>query len=178
MNQETVLTKILRSNNTIFTFSEVFLLNKGISEKTLRQQLSYYVKNKKLIRLRRGIYSKDADFDKYELATKIYKPAYISFETVLRDNGMIFQYYETIFVASTVTRLIQVGNIKIQYYKMKDSWLLEKKGQKSEGNFTVASPERAYVDACIRDKRDIYLDNRHKLDQNVINNLKTIYAKQ
>jgi len=41
--------------------------------------------------LRRGLYAKDNSYDKNELATKIYIPSYISFETVLRNAGAIFQ---------------------------------------------------------------------------------------
>jgi hypothetical protein len=54
-------------------------------------RVSYYVKNSQLIRLRRGLYAKDNDYNKYELATKICIPSYVSFETVLRNAGAIFQ---------------------------------------------------------------------------------------
>jgi len=42
----------------------------------------------------------DRDLDIFELACKINKTSYISFETVLKMHGAIFQYYESIFLAS------------------------------------------------------------------------------
>jgi predicted transcriptional regulator of viral defense system len=56
--------------------------------------------------------------NKFEIATKIYKPSYISFETVLSQSGVIFQYYSQIFVASYLTREIEVDGQKYFYRKI------------------------------------------------------------
>jgi hypothetical protein len=65
-----------------------------------------------LIRVYRGLYAKDEDYNQFELATRIYTPSYISFETVLTRSGINFQYYNNIFVASYVSREIIVNNQK------------------------------------------------------------------
>jgi len=40
-----------------------------------------------------------------ELAVKINTPSYISFETVLAQAGVIFQFYESVFVASHLSKI-------------------------------------------------------------------------
>jgi hypothetical protein len=37
------------------------------------------------------------------IANSIYIPSYVSYETVLRQHGVIFQYYERIYIASRYT---------------------------------------------------------------------------
>src|SRR3989344_4511360 len=91
---------ILRENNTVFTFKEILLASEETTTNLLKRRLNYYVKKGELYSIRRGFYAKDKNYDKLELATKIYTPAYVSFETVLRQAGITFQYYERIFVAS------------------------------------------------------------------------------
>lgn len=51
-----------------------------------------YVKNKKFTHLRRGIYAKDSNYNKYELVNHIARPSYVSFETVTM-NKRVSQYY-------------------------------------------------------------------------------------
>ena len=91
---------LLRSPKTIFSTKDVALLWGEKNEASARVRLSYYVRAGKLIRVRRGLYAKDKNHDKFELATRIYTPSYISFETVLTRAGINFQYYNNIFVAS------------------------------------------------------------------------------
>ena len=43
-----------------------------------------------------------ADYNRLELATRIFTPAYVSFETVLAKEGLIFQYYNKITAAAVV----------------------------------------------------------------------------
>ena len=113
------LIEVFKSKNTVFTFKELSLLWKETDINLMKRKVNYYVKTKKIIRLRKGIYVKDKNYDKFELATKIYTPSYISFETVLSQAGVIFQYYSQIFVASYLTREIKVYGQKYCYRKIK-----------------------------------------------------------
>ncbi len=84
----------------MFSFKEILLQSGEDNPKKLMERLAYYVRTGDLYRIRRGIYAKDKNYNRLEVATKIMTPAYISFETVLRDEGMIFQYYSQIFVVN------------------------------------------------------------------------------
>ena len=75
---------------TIFTFKEISLMFKDLSYQSLKDRLSYAVRAKKILRLRKGVYAK-MDFNFYELANKLYTSSYISLETGLKKEGIIFQ---------------------------------------------------------------------------------------
>ena len=98
---------LLRSKNSVFSTKDVALLWRETQTGAAQVRLNYYVKTGKLIRVRRGIYVKDKNYDKYEFATKIFRPSYVSFETVLGASGMTFQYYGNIFIASYIKREIR-----------------------------------------------------------------------
>ena len=95
---------LLRSPQTIFSTKDASLLWNESNESIITDRLKAYVKVGKLIRVRRGLYAKDKNYSRYELATRINTPSYISFETVLGSSGMTFQYYGNIFVASYIKR--------------------------------------------------------------------------
>src|SRR3989344_6266680 len=95
---------LLRSEKTVFSTKDIALLWQDTGTNAAQVRLNYYVKLGKLIRIKRGLYAKDKNYSKYELATNILRPCYISFETVLGASGVTFQYYGQIFVASYLKR--------------------------------------------------------------------------
>ena len=86
MKKGNYILAILRSKKTVFSFKDIALLWRD-SSKAARVRINYYVKNGDIYPVCRGFYAKDRNYDKFELATKIYAPAYISFETVLGRAG-------------------------------------------------------------------------------------------
>ena len=104
---------LMRSKKTIFTFKDLILLWGESDVGFVKKKINRYVKAGKMNAVRKGIYSKDKNYDKYELATRIYTPSYISFETVLREAGVIFQHYNAIFVASKWPKVVAgAGSVK------------------------------------------------------------------
>ena len=73
------LETLLRSSKTIFSVKDVVLLWKESNNLLVTDRLKKYVKSGKLIRLRQGIYAKDENYNRLELATRVYTPSYISF---------------------------------------------------------------------------------------------------
>lgn len=165
---------ILRSNRTVFTFKEILIASGEKKANLLRRRLNYYVKNGQLYHLRRGIYAKSSDYNRFELATKIYTPAYISFETVLAKEGVIFQYYNKIFVASYQPKEIECDNFVYSFKKIKDTILNNILGIDNRENYFIASKERAFLDTLYLNK-DYYFDNLSALDLKKINLLLPIY---
>nr|MDA3802584.1 type IV toxin-antitoxin system AbiEi family antitoxin domain-containing protein [Patescibacteria group bacterium] len=81
------LDMILRSDKTVFTIKDISLLwQEDRGSFNIKSRLSKYVSTGKLIRLRRGIYVKDKNYDPLELAVKVYTPSYIIFENILNIN--------------------------------------------------------------------------------------------
>ncbi|PIS42044.1 MAG: hypothetical protein COT24_05630 [Candidatus Kerfeldbacteria bacterium CG08_land_8_20_14_0_20_40_16] len=154
---------LLRSKKTIFSTEDVALLWGEENEGAARVRLSYYVKNGKLIRIRRGLYAKDDHYDRFELATRIYTPSYISFETVLTRSGINFQYYSTIFVASYVSREIEIAGQKITFVRMKNYVLSNTAGIEHKTGYAIATKERAFLDRIYVSK-DYHFDHLDPLD--------------
>ena len=168
---------LLRSSRTIFSTKDVALLRGEEREDTVSIRLNKYVRSGKMIRVRRGLYAKDKNYDKFELATKIYTPSYISFETVLANAGVIFQFYGQIFVASYVTRDVIVDDKTYAYKRIRDSILTNHTGVEAKNNYHVASPERAFLDVVYSNK-DYHFDNLSPLDWDKVFEILSIYENK
>jgi len=176
MKKGNYISTILRSKKTVFSFKDIALLW-GDSGNAARVRVNYYLKNGSLYRIRQGFYAKDKNYDRDELATKIYTPSYISFETVLGRNGVTFQYYGQIFVASYLTREIIADKQTYAYKKIKDSVLTNDAGIEHKENYSIATPERAFLDVIYLNK-DYYFDNLLGIDWNRVYKILPIYSNK
>ncbi len=165
---------LLRSPQTIFSTKDVVLLWGEQNESAVRVRLNYYVKTGKLIRVHRGFYAKDKNYNRFELATRIYTPSYISFETVLTREGVNFQYYGNIFVASYINREISVGEQKITFVRMKDYVLSNTSGIGHKDGYAIATRERAFLDRVYVSK-DYHFDNLANLNWDKVFEILPIY---
>ena len=171
------LVALYGSKQTVFTSREIALLIGAKSMNTLKSKLAYYVKTGRLIRLRRGMFAKDKTYDRNELAVRIYTPAYLSFETVLARTGVIFQYYESLFVASYLSREVIVAEQKIVYRKLRDDILGNQKGLVDRGYFFEATKERAFLDRLYLFP-EYYFDNLRGMDWDVCKEIAPIYKSR
>ena len=176
MEKGDYISAILRSKKTVFSFKDIVLLWRD-SGSAARVRVNYYMKNGALYRIRQGLYAKDKNYDKFELATKIYTPAYVSFETVLGQSGITFQYYRQIFVASYLTREIIVDGHTFSYRKIKDSILTSGAGIEHKENYSIATPERAFLDVLYLNK-DYYFDNLSPLNRDKVFEILSVYSNQ
>jgi hypothetical protein len=154
---------LLRSPQTIFSTKDASLLWRENDATLVSDRLKKYVKVGKLIRVRRGFYAKDEKYNRFELATRIYTPSYISFETVLNRTGINFQYYGNIFVASYINRVITVAEQKINFVRMKEYVLSNTAGIVHTDGYAVATKERAFLDRLYVSK-EYHFDNMTHLD--------------
>jgi hypothetical protein len=154
---------ILKSNNTVFSFKEILLASGESNPALLRRRIYSYIKNGQLYGIRRGLYAKDKNYDKLELATKIFIPAYVSFETVLAEAGVTFQHYSQIFVASYQTKEIDCDGQIFSFKKLKTNILNNNSGIENKGFYSIASKERAFLDIVYLNK-DYHFDNLSPLD--------------
>ena len=174
---ENALAILYKSPKTVFTISDIALIWSENKAKNLRNRIRYYVNTGALIRLTRGVFAKDKNYNPKELATSIYTPSYISFETVLREAGMIFQHYETLYVASYNSKVLKVAGRNFCFRKIKNEVLYNTQGIVDKGSFSQASPERAFLDTIYLYPR-YYFDNLNSLDWDVCQKLVGIYHNQ
>jgi hypothetical protein len=174
---DSLITKLYQSSKTILTNKNLALIWQENDRKKLNAKTAYYVKQKALIKLTRGVFSKNKNYNSKELAISIYHPSYISFETVLREAGVIFQHYETIFVASKYPRIIYIDKYTFNFRKLKDLVLFNSSGIISRDNYSQATPERAFLD-MIYLFPNYYFDNLEPIDFNKCNELVKIYKNK
>ena len=172
--QKDHLLQLMRSKNTIFTTRDVALMWGETDVNFVRKKLYRYLKTGKLYSIRKGIYAKDKNYEKFELATKIYTPAYISFETVLAKAGVIFQFYSQIFVATYLTRELNIHNQIYTLRKIKDSILTNQTGIEAKQNYFIASPERAFLDVIYLNK-EYHFDNLSSINWEKVHEILPIY---
>lgn len=154
---DNLVAKLYQSQKTVLTIKDIALIWQEINQANLRAKISYYVKRGVLIRLTRGVFAKEKNYNPRELATSIYTPSYISFETVLRDAGIIFQHYDTIFVAGPWPKTMKVDKYNFTFRRLKDEVLFNPAGTAFKDNYTIAGPERAFLDS-------IYLFPKYHFD--------------
>lgn len=177
MSKGDYLTAILRSPKTVFTHKDMALLwNEPVAD-AARVRLNYYVKRGDLHRIRKGLYAKSANYNKLELATRILTPAYVSFETVLAKEGLIFQYYEPIFVASYTTRRLTVEGQIYDFRKIKETALVNALGVEHIAETSMASKERAFLD-MLYVSSEYHFDNIRSLNWDRVFEILPIYANQ
>jgi len=175
--EKTNMLDILRIKGTVFTFNELLLVSTEAKPLLLKRRLHYYVQKGELYHIRRGLYAKDKNYNRREVATKILRPSYISFETVLLEAGVIFQYYSTIFVASYQTKEIMCDGQNYAFKKIKNAILTNTAGIEQRDNYWIATPERAMLDILYLNK-DYYFDNLSALDFDKVFALLPIYNNQ
>lgn len=171
------IAKIYQSAKTVLSTRDAALILGKTNMLNLKSSLSYFVKTGSLIRLRRGVFATTKNYNRDELATSIFLPSYISLETVLAREGMIFQYYSSIFIISYLTREIEVDGQKIACFKIKNEVLYNPAGIDFSGSYPIASKERAFLDRIYL-APNYYFDSLRPLDWDKCFELAPIYKNK
>jgi predicted transcriptional regulator of viral defense system len=177
MQKGNYLTSILRSNKTVFSSKDIALLWHDPGTSATRVRLHYYIKKGELYRIRKGLYAKSQNYNRLELATRIFTPSYVSFETVLASEGLIFQFYEAVFVASYLTREISVDGQTYSYQKIKVGVLTDPTGIEHVNETSIATQERAFLDTLYVNA-DYQFDNLRSLSWERVFEILPIYNNQ
>lgn len=174
---DNLIAKVYQSPKTVLTTEDFALLWEETNPINLKAKISYYVKRGDLIRLQRGVFAKDKNYNSRELATSLYAPSYVSFETVLRDAGVIFQHYDTIFAAGPWSKTVTIDNQTFTFRRLKDALLFNPAGTIFQDNYTIATIERAFLDMVYLFP-DYYFDNLTSVNWEKCFELAVIYANQ
>lgn len=174
---DSLIVKLYRSPKGIITNKDLALIWHETNQNNLKAKIAYYVKKGVLTRLTRGVFAKDKNYNSKELATSIYTPSYISFETVLREAGIIFQHYDTIFVAGPWSKTTTIDKYAFTFRKLKNSILYNSVGVMNQNNYSMATPERAFLDTIYLFPK-YYFDNLKPVNWEQCFELVKIYHNQ
>lgn len=168
---------ILHSWKTIFRYHDLELLL-GIGNRyTLKNIFQRWVDDGIFILLQKWIYWLKK-YNNYELGTKLKTKSYISFETVLKSEWVVFQDYgNQIFLASDNNLKKTVGGNTFTYHKIKDDILMNPLGLIHKWSYTIASKERALCDRIYLNK-DYYFDSLENIDLKLLEDISHIYNKR
>lgn len=174
--QDTGLVELHKSPQTVFTLPDLAIIWQQTDPDLIKAKINYYVKTGKILSPRKGVYTK-SKYDPFELATKIYTPAYISLESILAKHGVIFQYSSQITAVSYISREIQVVNNHILFRRIKPEILTNLSGIENAGNYYMATAERAFLDSVYIYGRT-HFDNLSPINWKICQQLAPIYGQK
>lgn len=173
MKQDLVY-KLYNDRRTVFSLKEIAMLVDEPDFNKLKQRVNYYVRSGKLKNPRRGIYTKD-NYSLEELACKIYKPAYISLEYILRNAGIIFQYSSQITVISYLSRTLTIDGSEFVFRKIKNKIIYNNTGIiMNDIGISQATPARAFLDILYL-TREYYFDSLEGLEKEEVVKILPVY---
>lgn len=171
----TKIAKLLKTDQTIFSVQDLRLVWGESNHNNLLKAIQYYVEKGEIVRVRNGLFHlANTEFDVKELGNKLRTPSYISFETVLFSEGVIFQWGKSISLAAQNSEEVEIGELRFKFRKLKDEVLLNKQGIELKENLAIATLERAFLD-MIYVNSEFYFDNLRGLNFSVCRNLVPLY---
>ncbi len=168
--------KLLKSWKTVFNFTELSMLFNILNKNTIKNIISRMKKNNILKSISYWIYALP-NYDNLEFISKLRSNSYISLETVLQKEWVIFQdYSSTYFLISNNTFTKKKWDIIIEFHKIKDKILHSPIWIIYNGKYMIASKERAICDRIYLSPY-YYFDNLDDLNIDLLSKLKEIYPK-
>ena len=179
------LVQLANSRMRVFNAQDLSVIWQYSDQDKLFELIKYYTRKCEIFTLARGLYStmdysendlKNDDKLLYEIANKLVPNSYVSLYTVLAREGVIHQYYDSIYSVANRKVARTVKGVKFEYLSVKDSILFNDFGIKKEGEVRFASLERAVLDSKYLYPR-WQMDFLEKVNQKLLEKGEKIYAK-
>ena len=159
------LKPLIETGKTIFNVDDLQNILKIENKNYLLVYINRLKKRGELKMIKKGIYALTDNFNFFELANKLRSPSYISLQTVLFNEGVVFQDFSNIITSiSYNTFSINLLGKEFRYHKIKPELFSNPKGIISKNNVKIATPERALIDLLYIFK-DYHVDNPEKLNK-------------
>jgi predicted transcriptional regulator of viral defense system len=129
-----------------------------------------------IIKLAKGYYALNENYNIYELANSIISPSYVSFDSALFYFSFNFQLKNQVSSVAPINYQKKIGQILFKYFSMKKKNLYNLEGIIIKNNVSIACPERAILDSFyfgfLPD-----VDNMENLNKKYLNRLSLFYPK-
>lgn len=134
------------SGRTVFTASDIKSIWKTVSHNATI--IARRMQEKELIiKIAKGYYALNFDYNKHELANVIVRPSYVSFNSALFHWSVCFQQQSIIRSVALINYEKLVRDITYSYHAMKRTLFYDLRGVVVQNNISIASPERALLDS-------------------------------
>lgn len=171
------LETLLKSWKTVFTYDDIRFFFQITNRNTLKSLLARLVKSWVLQHLSSGIFA-FPHYEVFEFATVFHKNSYISFETVLKQEAIVFQDYgNTLFLASDRSETKSALWTTFEYHKLKNDVLSNPLGIIQKGTYAIATAERAVCDRIYLSP-SYYFDNLEPLRKDTLLEIAEIYNQR
>lgn len=161
---------LLKQNKKTFHAPDLALLWDITNKNTLKRTLKRFVDRGVLKRIHKGFYSTTdiSNIDPYDLGFSYLNTySYVSLETILAREGIIFQEIKYITFVSSKSSKFNVGGVKYSSRQLKDKFLINTAGIKKVGNHFEATIERAVADILYYNSK-YHFDNDTAIDFNKV----------
>jgi len=168
---------LLKSKKKIFNVEDLIVLWKESNRRLALESVKGYVKRGKLFSVFKGVYSLDSNYNPFEVGQKLFTPSYITYYSALTYHGINFQVYSDVHLFALQSKKIKVQDTEFIYHKVREDILFNPVGIVEEGNFQIATKERAICDSLYLNKSVVF-DNLGGLDQAKLIRISRIYNKR
>lgn len=157
---------LLKQDKKTFHADDLALLWGIDNQGTLNMTLKRFVDRGILIRIHKGFYS-TAPVSKLNLLdlgfAYLNTYSYVSLETILAREGLIFQDIKYITFVSSKSDTFELNGVKYKSRQLKDIFLNNTAGVTKVGNHYEATVERAVADILYYNPK-YYFDNKSAID--------------
>jgi len=129
-----------------------------------------------ILKLAKGYYALNKEYNIYELANLIISPSYISFNSALFYWNISFQVSDTVNSVALLNYEKKIEDKIYKYYAMKKNLFYNSRGIIWRGNVSLASPERAILDSCYFGLL-FNVDREEKINFTVLREISSFYPK-
>lgn len=134
------------------------------------------VEKKLIIRLAKGHFALNDNFNIHELANLMITPSYVSLHSSLLHHSIAFQLSDTVHSVALINYERKIEGRTYKYHAMKESLFLNLKGIRHKENIAMASVERAILDSFYFGALP-NLDNFDAINKYALKELSVLYPK-
>lgn len=157
---------LLKLKEKLFHTNDLALLWGITNKNTLYTTTKRYIQKGILIPIHKGYYSTISidQLEPFKLGVGyLHRFAYLSCETVLIREGIIFQKENYLTLVSNISKKFKISNHSYFVRQLKDNYLYNDRGIDRINGVMMASVERAVAD-LLYFNHDYYFDNKKKID--------------
>lgn len=166
--------KLALSGKKVFTTEDLAVIWQIPERRRLIELIKYYLRQKRLTRIHKGVYAYGEDFTPLDIAQKLVPLSYVSLYTTSQMHGLTFQYYETIYAISLKSRKYRIGGREYIYYRVKEPIFYNQLGLVDNGRYIIADKERTITD-CLYVFPRFAFDNLRGVNKEKLHDLAKIY---
>lgn len=176
-NKTTNIEKLALCGKKVFTIEDLAVIWQIPQRRRLIELIKYYLKEKRLSPIYKGVYAYGEDYTSFDIAQKLIPLSYISLYTTSQMHGLTFQYYESIYSISLKSKKYKLNGKGYIYHKVKESIFYDTFDLIQNGRYIIASKERTITD-CLYVFPSFTFDNLQGINKEKLLTLSKIYSNK